>query len=511
MTTLRFVFGDQLSTTLSSLEDLGKNDIVFMTEVNEEATHVKHHKKKLVFIFSAMRHFAHALSRRHDRVIYSYLTDSDNQGSFTKECQRIIQKHNISKIIITEPSEYRVLEAVKSWESLFKIPVEIRQDERFLCSKSRFFSWAKDKKQLRMEFFYREMRKEWDILMDGSNPVGNQWNYDDENRKSPDKNMIIPDLFKVKEDAITQTVKDMVAEQFSDHFGDIEPFHYAVTREDALLCLADFINQRLVSYGTYQDAMVMDEPFLYHSLISLYLNCGLLDPLECILEVQKAYHNKKAPLNSVEGFIRQILGWREYIRGIYWLKMPGYDHENGLNAHRSLPDFFWTGQTSMACLKQAITQTKENAYAHHIQRLMVIGNFALLAGLNPVEVNEWFHIVYADAYEWVELPNVSGMVLFADGGVVASKPYAGSGSYINKMSNYCTNCVYSPHEKNGKKACPFNYLYWNFFIENKEHLEKNPRIGMAYRTLARFDDKKQETIQADAMAFFDSLISYDDV
>ena len=293
----------------------------------------------------------------------------------------------------------------------------------------------------------------------------------------------------------------MVAEHFPEHFGDLEPFYFAVTREDALEALEHFIQERLQLFGDFQDAMLEDEPWMYHSHISFYLNCGLLLPLECIQAAEKAYQQGLAPLNAVEGFIRQILGWREFIRGIYWLKMPEYKNSNYLEATAQLPEFFWTAETKLNCLKQSILQTKKLAYAHHIQRLMVIGNFALLAGIDPRFVNEWYLIVYADAYEWVELPNVSGMVLFADGGILASKPYAAGGSYINKMSNYCKNCLYSPQIKNGAKACPFNYLYWDFLARNRDKLANNPRLGMMYKTYDKMPEDKQQAIQDDARLF----------
>ena len=251
--------------------------------------------------------------------------------------------------------------------------------------------------------------------------------------------------------------------------------------------------------------MVQGEPWMYHSHISFYLNCGLLTPLECIQKAEEAYKNGTAPLNSVEGFIRQILGWREYIRGIYWMKMPDYKEENFLEAKRNLPDFFWTGNTQMNCLRQCISETKENAYAHHIQRLMIMGNFSLIAGLSPEEVNEWYLIVYADAYEWVELPNVTGMILFADGGVLASKPYAASGAYVNRMSDYCKGCKYSVTKKNGDKACPFNYLYWNFMIENEDKLKGNPRLNMSYNTLNKMNDEKIQAIKDDSKRFFKNI------
>jgi deoxyribodipyrimidine photolyase-related protein len=297
-----------------------------------------------------------------------------------------------------------------------------------------------------------------------------------------------------------------VAEKFSTHFGDIQPFDFAVSRKQALYVLTKFIEERLCDFGTYQDAMLEGEAWMFHSHISFYLNCGLLLPLECIQKAEQAYYEKQAPLNAVEGFIRQILGWREYVRGIYWLKMPEYEKQNFFNCNRTLPDFYWTANTTMNCLKQCITETKKNAYAHHIQRLMILGNFALLTGVSPDEINKWFMIVYADAYHWVELPNVTGMAIFADGGLLASKPYAAGGAYINKMSNYCKNCTYNVKEKNGTTACPFNYLYWNFLITNKNKLKNNQRLNMTYRTLEEMTENKKKSITSDSNKFLANLI-----
>jgi deoxyribodipyrimidine photolyase-related protein len=300
-------------------------------------------------------------------------------------------------------------------------------------------------------------------------------------------------------------VIDLVAQKFSSHFGNLDNFYFAVTREQALQVLDKFISERLANFGDYQDAMVQNEPWLYHSHISFYINCGLLDPLECIESVQKAYYDKKVPLNATEGFIRQILGWREYIRGIYWLKMPEYADLNYFNATKNLPEFYWNANTKMNCLRQCVLETQQNAYAHHIQRLMVLGNFALLAGIDPKQVNEWFLIVYADAYEWVEMPNVTGMILYADGGYFASKPYAAGGNYINKMSNYCKNCSYKVTQKNGDNACPFNYLFWDFLIRNRSKLENNPRIGMMYRTFDKMDSDKKAAIRLDSERFLKDI------
>ena len=336
-----------------------------------------------------------------------------------------------------------MLESIKSWQKNFNIPVEILADHRFLCATEEFEKWVDNRKQLRMEYFYRVMRLKHNILLDSKKqPLGERWNFDSENRKSPPETLMPPDTFRQIPDDMTLEVIKLVKDRFATHFGDLEPFHYAVTRQQALAAFDKFIKERLAQFGDYQDAMLVDQPWMYHSHIGLYLNCGLLEPLECIRKAEQAYHENHAPLAAVEGFIRQIAGWREYVRGIYWLKMPDYLNVNFLNATLPLPEFYWTANTEMNCLKQCVTDTKKHAYAHHIQRLMVLGNFLLLIGVDPKAVNEWYLLVYADAYEWVELPNVSGMILFADGGYLASKPYAASGNYIKKMSNYCKNCQY---------------------------------------------------------------------
>ena len=467
MKTLRLILGDQLNEEISSLRDIDKTqDVVLMCEVWDEATYVKHHKKKIAFIFSAMRHFSEQLKESGYRVEYIKLDDAGNTGSFYGEVKRAIASFNPEKIVVTEASEYRVLSDIKKWE--LGIPLEIRPDDRFLCKPDEFAQWTDGRKQLRMEYFYREMRKKYNILMGDDKPEGGAWNYDSENRKPPKEGLDVPQTYLSEPDDITRDVLQLVSKRFENHFGDLEPFHFAVTREQALNALNKFITERLKNFGDYQDAMIEDEPWMYHSHLSFYINCGLLLPLECVKAAEKAYRDNNAPLNAVEGFIRQIIGWREYVRGIYWLKMPQYESENFLEATRKLPNLFWGNDTQMNCMKQCVKETKENAYAHHIQRLMVLGNFALIAGLNPDELNEWYMIVYADAYQWVELPNVTGMILFADGGVLDSKPYAASGAYINKMSNYCKNCRYRVSKKNGPDACPFNYLYWDFLIRNHD-------------------------------------------
>ncbi|MEL6722082.1 MAG: cryptochrome/photolyase family protein [Pseudomonadota bacterium] len=507
MKTLSVILGDQLAETISSLKHhIPGKDVILMCEVWDEATYVKHHKKKIAFLFSAMRHFAEALRDKGYNIEYTKLDDPDNTGSIKSELRNVLQKYTFDRIVVTHPGEYRVLEDIRHWEDDLGIPVEIREDDRFLCRIDDFASWAKNRKQLRMEYFYREMRKKYHILMmEDDTPVGKQWNYDTENRKSIKSKVNIPPPYSGKVDEITQDVMALVSERFNNHFGNVEPFYFAVTRKDALQVLHRFITQRLYHFGDYQDAMLQGEPWMYHSHISFYLNCGLLLPLECIQAAEKAYYQGKAPLNAVEGFIRQIIGWREYVRGIYWLKMPEYADVNFFAASRELPSFYWTANTKMNCLHQCIIETRQNAYAHHIQRLMVLGNFALLAGIRPEDVNEWFLVVYADAYEWVKLPNVSGMILFADGGYLASKPYAAGGSYINKMSDYCKKCSYKVKKKHGPDACPFNYLYWDFLDRNREKLAGNPRMSMMYKTFDRMSEEKQQAIRHDSRHFLSNL------
>ena len=498
--------GDQLSKDISSLKGCIKSiDTILICEVLNEAIYVKHHKKKIAFLFSAMRHFARELHESGYRVSYTKLEDKQNSGFLKNEITRALKQEKFDKIVVTQPGEYRVKEGIKSWATDFSISIEIREDDRFLCSTEEFLIWTKPRKQLRMEYFYREMRKKYNVLMNGNQPIGGQWNYDLKNRKPPKENLLIPDPYHNQPDDITLDVMSLVAEYFPDHFGDLEPFYFGVTRLQALEALDLFLTQRLPNFGDYQDAMIEGEPWMYHSHISFYLNCGLLLPLECVRAAEKAYQTGKAPLNAVEGFIRQIIGWREFVRGVYWLKMPEYAKKNFFKAKRNLPEFYWTADTEMNCLRQCVLETKKNAYAHHIQRLMVLGNFALLAGLDIAQVNEWFLIVYADAYEWVELPNVSGMILFADGGYLASKPYAAGGSYINKMSDYCKNCNYKVSKKNGEDACPFNYLYWDFLARNRDKLESNHRIGMMYKIYERMGEDKKQAIAYDSKHFLKSI------
>jgi deoxyribodipyrimidine photolyase-related protein len=503
---LRFVLGDQLTRSVAALADIdAKRDVVLMVEVWGEATYVRHHKQKIAFLFSAMRHFAEELRAEGLNVDYVKLDDPGNTGSFTGELTRAVARHGATRVIVTEPGEWRVLTAMRGWEAALRLPVEIREDRRFFADHARFHAYARGRKTLRMEYFYREMRREHGYLMDGKEPAGGQFNFDHDNRKPLPVDRSVPRRTRFPPDATTRAVLALVAERFGDHFGDLEPFGWAVTRTDALAALDDFLTSCLRHFGDYQDAMSTGEPFLYHSMISPYLNAGLLTAREVCDKAEAAWRAGVAPLNAVEGFIRQVLGWREYVRGIYWLKMPEYEVSNALQAARDLPWLYWTGETDMRCMSEAIGATKRHAYAHHIQRLMVTGNFALLAGIEPRQVEEWYLVVYADAYQWVELPNVHGMVLFADGGLLASKPYAASGAYIDRMSNHCERCNYDPKLKSGPGACPFNPLYWNFLIENEARLASNPRMAMPYRTLARFSAERRAEIVREATTFLASL------
>lgn len=504
MTVLRVVLGDQCSRSLSSLADLdAEHDVVLLAEVMGECTYVPHHPQKIALVLSAMRHFSEALRARGLRVDHVRLDDPANTGTLGGEVARAVARHRATAIVATEPGEFRVLEDMRGWETACGVPVEIRDDDRFFCSGAAFRAWARGKKQLRMEFFYREMRKQTGLLMDGAQPAGGAWNYDAENRKSLPKGTLVPAARRFPADAITRDVLALVRERFGGHFGALEEFGWPVTARDARSALDDFITHRLPRFGDVQDAMATGEPFLFHALISTSLNAGLLLPAECCEAAERAWREGRAPLNAVEGFIRQILGWREYVRGIYWLRMPGYAATNALDATRPLPWFYWSGETRMNCLAQVVRDTQRHAYAHHIQRLMVTGNFALLAGLDPVAVSEWYMVVFADAYEWVELPNVHGMALHADGGVMASKPYAASGAYINRMSDYCRGCHYDVKQSTGERACPFNYLYWDFIARHAARFAGNNRMAMPLMGFRKMDAAKLAAMRADAAAFLD--------
>ena len=503
---LILILGDQLSPHISSLCDANPAvDRILMTEVMAEATYVKHHPKKIIFCFAAMRHFAEELREAGFAVDYTRLDDDGNAGDLTGEVGRAIKRHAPRKLIVTEPGEWRLHEIIGSWGEALGIEVDVRDDTRFLASHHDFASWANGRKQLRMENFYRVMRVKTGLLMEGDEPAGGKWNYDQENRKPAKDDLFMPQPLRFEPDEITREVIALVKARFGDHFGDAEPFWFAVTRGDAEKARDHFIAEALAGFGDYQDAMLRGEKFLYHSLLSFYINAGLLDPVDLCRRVAEVYENGDAPLNAAEGFIRQIIGWREYVRGIYWLKMPDYAEVNFFEADRALPDFYWSGETDMACLKAAITATKEEAYAHHIQRLMITGNFAMLIGADPKAVHEWYLAVYADAYEWVEMPNTIGMSQFADGGLLGSKPYAAGGNYINKMSDYCAGCRFDVKRKTGEGACPFNALYWDFLVRNEDKLRGNQRLSRIYANWDRMDGDQKRSYRMTAHHFLEKL------
>lgn len=481
MAQLILVLGDQLTRDLASLRTGTKaEDTVLMAEVDAEASYVGHHKKKLVFVFSAMRHFAQALRADGWTVRYHALDDDHGFSSLAEAVDGSLAQQFYDRLTFVEAGEHRLREEMAEWEDRFDLPVRILEDDRFIIPRDDFESWAANRKSLRMEYFYREARRRTGLLMDTDTPAGGQWNYDRDNRKPAKPDLFMPEPQRIEPDRITRDVIDMVNTRFDDNFGTTDDFWFAVTRDEAETARDHFMTEALPRFGDYQDAMLSEARFLYHSVLAQYINIGLLDPRACCELAEAEYRGGRAPLNSVEGFIRQILGWREYVRGLYMREGPEYVRRNALDAHRALPDFYWTADTDMACVRSVVTQTREEAYAHHIQRLMITGNFALLAGIDPFAVHEWYLAVYADAYEWVEAPNVIGMALYADNGLLASKPYAASGAYINRMSNYCSGCAYNVREKTGSNACPFNSLYWNFLDENADILRNNPRMGLIY-------------------------------
>ncbi|RST30429.1 cryptochrome/photolyase family protein [Sphingomonas ginkgonis] len=501
------VLGDQLSHQLPSLVGVEPADtIVLMMEVWDETQYVKHHKQKIALIFSAMRHFAEELRRRGFAVDYVKLDDPGNSGSFTGEVERAVKRHRASAIRTVEAGERRVLAMQRSWEGRFAVPVRLLPDTRFLCSIEEFLDWAGARRELTMEYFYRDMRRRTGLLMsaDGK-PEGERWNYDADNRDAAPPGTDFPDRPRFQKDVITREVIELVEDRFGSHFGTLEGFEWPVTADEAEYALSDFLSQRLPRFGATQDAMLIGEVTMNHALVSTSINLGLLDPLEVCRRAEAEYRAGRAPLNAVEGFIRQVIGWREYVRGIYWWEGEGYRERNFLEARRKLPGFYWSGETDMKCLAECIGITRDNGFAHHIQRLMVLGNFAMLAGIDPAEVSDWYLVVYADAYEWVEMPNVIGMSQHADGGRMASKPYAASGAYIDRMSDYCAHCVYDVKKKVGPRACPFNSLYWDFLDRNRERLGPNRRLRNPYATWDRMSEEKRAAYRDQAARFLATL------
>ncbi|MGR3465206.1 cryptochrome/photolyase family protein [Limimaricola sp.] len=498
MVRLVLVLGDQLSPTLSALREADRSrDVVVMAEVADEASYVPHHPKKIAFLFAAMRKFAARLRGDGWTVAYTRLDDPENAGSIPGELLRRAEEHGAQEIIATEPGEWRLISALEE----MPIPVHQFGDDRFLASHADFEAWAEGRKSLRMEYFYREMRRRTGLLMEGDKPAGGKWNFDHENRKPAPGGVDFSGPMSFAPDETVEEVLDLVARRFCNNFGRLRPFDFATDEGQARRQLAHWLKGGLAKFGDYQDAMLTDEPYLYHGLISFYMNAGLLDPMEVCRKVEQAWRDGDAPINAAEGFIRQIIGWREYMRGIYFLQGPGYTSRNALRHDRKLPWMYWGGETAMNCVGTTVANTRDHAYAHHIQRLMITGNFALIAQVDPAEVHEWYLAVYADAYEWVEAPNVIGMSQFADGGIVGSKPYVSSGSYIDRMSDYCKGCAYDVKAKTGEGACPFNLLYWHFLDRHRDRFEPNPRMAQMYRTWDRMEEGKRRTVLAEAEAF----------
>ncbi|QYX56150.1 cryptochrome/photolyase family protein [Roseovarius sp. SCSIO 43702] len=499
---LVLVLGDQLSHDVAALRDADKSaDVVVMAEVTDETGYVPHHPKKIALVLSAMRHFAQELEDDGWTVAYTRLDDPDASRSIVGELMRRAEEHGTTDILATAPGEWRLREALEN------APLSVRTlpDDRFIASQREFDDWADGRKSLRMEYFYREMRRKTGLLMEDGEPAGGKWNYDHENRKPADRDLFRSEPMQFTPDDVTEDVLALVEDRFGDNFGTLRPFTFAVTRAQALRALDHFAKRQLPEFGDYQDAMLCDDRFLNHSLLSPYINLGLLSPLEVCERVAEEWKADRVPINSAEGYIRQIIGWREYVRGLYFHEGPDYPTRNVLDHDRDLPWMYWGGETRMNCVAHAVGQTRDEAYAHHIQRLMVTGNFALLAGIDPRQVHEWYLAVYVDAYEWVEAPNTVGMSQWADGGIIASKPYVSSGNYIDRMSDYCASCAYKVKDKTGEDACPFNLLYWHFLDRHRKRFEKNPRMAQMFATWDRMDAERRRDVLKGARRILDRL------
>ena len=495
---LVLVLGDQLDRGSAAFDGFDRHaDAVLMMEVAEEATYVPQHKIRLALFFSAMRHFRDGLRGRGLPVHYSALDDPANRGSFGGEIERRAEEARPERLIVLKPGDHRVEQALCRTARKLGCGLELRDDRHFLCSPGEFAEFAEGRRNLLLEAFYRQMRRRHDVLMEGDAPAGGNWNFDQDNRESFARegpgHIKAPRSFQP--DAVTREVLALVGRRFADSPGNLDGFDYPVTHAQARAALRDFVEHRLERFGRYQDAMASGQPYLYHSRLSCVLNLHLLDPRAAIAAAVDAWREGRAPLNSVEGFVRQILGWREYMRGIYWLKMPDYAHLNALDAELPMPAFMWTAECEMRCIRECVRQLQQHAYAHHIQRLMVLGLFAMLLGVRPYAVHQWHLSMYADAIDWVSLPNVLGMSQYGDGGIVGSKPYAASGNYISRMSDYCRGCRFDPRKGTGEDACPFTTLYWDFLERHRSKLRGNRRMVFQLRNLDRKDDGERDAIR----------------
>ena len=497
------VLGDQLDLDASAFDDFDATvDIVWMAEAAEESTHVWSSKPRTVMFLAAMRHHALALQAAGRPLHYTRLDAPGHGGSLGAQLQADILRLKPSRLVMTAPGDWRVLQAIKAVAEAHALPLEIREDRHFYTSISDFAAHAKGRKSLRMEYFYREQRRRHDVLMQDDEPVGGQWNFDADNRESfgaagPG---VVPPRASFEPDAVTREVMVLVNTRFAAHPGRLDSFAWPVTREQALQSLQAFIRERLPLFGRFQDAMWPGDPWLYHAHLSAALNLKLLNPREVVSAAEAAHRDGHAPLASVEGFIRQILGWREYVRGVYWTQMPEYLERNALDAQEDLPGWYWTGATDMACLRDALAQTLEHGYANHIQRLMVTGLYTLMLGVQPKQVHAWYLAVYVDAVEWVELPNVLGMSQYADGGVMGSKPYIATGKYIQRMSPHCKGCRYDPAQRSGDSACPFTTLYWDFLMRHEATLARNPRMALQVKNVVRLTDVQKVAVHERAAA-----------
>ena len=522
---LILILGDQLNLDNPALDNFDvAQDHILMVEASHESSQVWSHKARIVLFLSAMRHFYAVLQSQYpcgnnDLKSWStYLKLGEHDFVTLKAAwAHHIETVKPQKVIICEPGEYRLEQDLIALCKEKDVQLAIRDDTHFMCSRADFMRYAADgkngpKKELRMEFFYRDLRKKYDVLMNGKEPVGGAWNFDAENRKTFGKAgpKNVPTAPQVSIDGLTQSVMDDVEKYFPNHPGSLKRFIWPVTRESALQFIDDFIANKLAGFGDHQDAMWAEadptkSPYLWHSLLSTSLNLKLLNPREVIAAAILAYKKYQLPLASVEGFIRQILGWREFIRGVYWLDMPQMAAANHYNHHRALPSWYWSGDTQMNCMKQTVGDTMQHGYAHHIQRLMVTGMFGILAEVNPKQVADWYLAVYVDAIEWVELPNVVGMALYANGGRFTSKPYVASGAYIKRMSNYCSGCKYKPEVKTGHDACPTTTLYWHFLIKHYDTFSRNPRTALMTKNVDRFSSDDVQAIQLQAEKILDNI------
>jgi deoxyribodipyrimidine photolyase-related protein len=500
---LVLVLGDQLDGSSSAFDGFDPAcDAVWMAEVAQESTHVWSSKPRIALFLAAMRHFAAALRASGRAVHYRRLEDPDNAGSLAEELGRGLGRLAPRALVMCAPGDWRVLQSLRRVATDAGVPLEIRDDRHFFTTVRDFAAHARGRKSLRMEYFYREQRRRHGVLMQGDQPEGGKWNFDEDNRESFGRTgpIDVPQRTTFEPDHITRDVLQLVQQRFADHPGALDGFAWPVTRAQGLAALKGFIEQRLPLFGRYQDALWPGEAWLYHSHLSAALNLKLIHPRDVVAAAEAAYRAGSAPLASTEGFIRQILGWREYVRGIYWTQMPGYLGHNALDAQQPLPPFYWTGDTPMACLREVITQTLQHGYAHHIQRLMVTGLYALLLGVRPDEVHQWYLAVYVDAVEWVELPNTLGMSQHADGGLMASKPYVATGQYIQRMGGPCGSCRFDPAQRTGDTACPFTTLYWDFLMRHEQPLARNPRMALQVRNLARLDAGQREAVRLRAAA-----------